>query len=188
MEPERITKKMVCRYLMAMTYNKDKSILKREFDPNSLRNHFYMICSELTKKYKTQIYSFSSVYVSNIEWYISHYIGNKKQYDFPNEEPPISFTKGITLTYIDNYDALLIVNYNPEIEISPGIKGRLSCEKVRIKMNDNTEDGSYMWGDTLEMTNDIVELFNWCPKIIGDLCTHNDIGAEKLLQIIKYQN
>ena len=94
-----LTKNDALRYLAAMTYEMDYTIIKKGYDPSKLRNELYTMSQNDTA---TKEYSFEKVSEREggvlIETRYHNYVdGALDLHNFPEyDELPVSFTTGTT--------------------------------------------------------------------------------------------
>ena len=172
----------------------DKSLSKGGYDADELRTLFIRKChnDKLTQKYSMIVLT-DKADQGYIEEYVAHYVdcsgnGIGKDITFPDFSPEIEFDTGIIFKYFVNHSSVLVVKFDPTIVVGEidgeEIRGTLEFERHNIVTDDFAEDGSLMWDGTYGVIYSILDLFNQHPKILKDLCNHDEIGALKLLKIL----
>ena len=163
------------RYLAAMSYELDKTLIKKGYDPNKLRHEFYSNCEADSKV--VHKYSYEEPHPID-DYYGRHYLDGCFSDDFPYYGPEVSFTTGTTFMYWVDYK-LYTINYDPSVKIGvlngKDVYGAFYYDTQEVEINDWAEDGSYCWTYPASSNGgrlDMVWLYNTHPYIVGELCNH----------------
>ena len=171
----------------------DNSLSKGGYDAEELRTLFIRKCHN---DKLTQTYTSSEETNRDDQGYIvesvSHTVDGKYIWGgsgkFPYCSILSSFDTGIILKYYVNYSSVLVIKFDPTIVVGEvdgeEIRGSLEFELHNIVTDDFAEDGSLTWGAIYGGSYSLLDLFNTHPKILKDLCNHDEIGALKLLKIL----
>ena len=185
--------------LICMVYSfdckRDKKLIRNNQDPNLLRTKLFSLVSKdraTTKEYTSTSIPLKCGQDNDItyDYSANHYVGGTllEYGTFPNFEPEIPFTEGITLKYSFDSEYLIFINYNKDVILGEKngveVKGLFSIVVTYTENSNCICQDNWGWSDPIYYSN-MLQLFNKAPSIIGDICEHDEIGPQKLLDFLK---